>query len=66
MFEIADYTNVNTVEVFNLSGQSVLTADITSSTTTIDVSTLNKGVYFYNIKGANGETLSTNKLVVTK
>ena len=48
---------INTVEVYNTFGQSLLTSIQKSVSTQLDVSTLNKGVYFVRISTTSGNVL---------
>lgn len=56
--------NAESIEIFSVLGEKVKTVDVSSfdKTTTIDLSDLRKGVYFYALKDASG-VLETRKIV---
>ncbi len=64
MIEIKDRNA--SFSLFNLNGQLVLSSQLIVNKNTIDVSTLNAGIYFYEVINANGDNLVKGKLVVTK
>lgn len=57
--------NMNKIVVYNSLGQMVKSVSCDSDNMTIDVNTLNDGVYFINIIDDNGE-ISTNKVSVIR
>ena len=68
--EVKDYVKVsgndiNTISVYNSLGALVERIDVDKSTTLIDLSEYNAGVYFINIEQNNGVSM-TQKMVVTK
>ena len=52
----------NTVSVYNMLGKKVISKDISSLETSIDLTGVNKGVYF--IKFSDGRMGVTEKLVI--
>lgn len=52
--------------LFNLNGQLILSSHLKSTKNTIDISTINSGIYFYEVTNAKGSNLVKGKLVVTK
>jgi hypothetical protein len=52
------------VRVYNVLGETLLTKNINSKTTTLDLSYLKTGCYFVSI--ANGKENQTKKLVISK
>ena len=57
--------DINTISVYNSLGALVERIDVDKSTTLIDLSEYNAGVYFINIEQNNGVSM-TQKMVVTK
>ena len=51
------------IRITNLTGQLVYQSEITTGTTSIDISTLNRGLYLIQFIG-NGNKLVTGKLMV--
>jgi len=54
----------NTVEVYNMLGQSIYKKQINSNTTEIDISNEPKGIYLYRVTNNEGEAIGSGKLVV--
>ena len=57
--------DINTISVYNCLGALVERIDVEYSTTSIDLSEYNTGVYFINVEQNNGVS-TTQKMVVTK
>ena len=57
--------DINTISVYNSLGALVERIDVEKSTTLIDLSEYNAGIYFINIEQNNGVSM-TQKMVVTK
>jgi len=56
--EITSMGNFNTVEVINFLGQTVISQpNINSNNVTLDISTLNNGIYFVRLISENGATV---------
>lgn len=56
-------TDAESINIVNLSGQTVISSEINSGVNTIDVSTLNSGIYLYTVYTSNG-VVATEKLVI--
>lgn len=56
-------TDVERIEIVNLSGQTVISSAINSGVNTINVSELNAGIYLYTVFTSNG-VVATEKLVI--
>lgn len=59
-----NHASANRIEIFSILGESVKVIDIAlnEKTTTLDLSELNKGVYFYVVKN-NKEVLETRRII---
>ena len=55
-----------TLQVINLIGKQVYEAKNISSTTTLDLSTYNRGVYIYQLKDQSGKVIESGKFQVSK
>jgi hypothetical protein len=55
-----------TLQVINFIGKQVYEAKNISSTTTLDLSSYNRGVYIYQIKDQSGKVLESGKFQVAK
>ena len=64
-FNSAKSARGNTFSLYNGLGEIVMIKNINQSTTTIETSHLNQGVYFYTISGI-GHDQSTGKLIIQK
>ncbi|MFO8086423.1 MAG: T9SS type A sorting domain-containing protein [Bacteroidales bacterium] len=60
---IEDYNNA-TVEVYNLLGEVVKSAQVTDENTQLDVANLNNGTYI--VRVMNGDNVATKKVVIRK
>lgn len=55
-----------TLQVINFIGKQVFEAKNISSTTTLDLSSFNRGVYIYQLKDQSGKILESGKFQVSK
>ena len=55
-----------TLQVINFIGRQVFEAKNISSTTTLDLSSYNRGVYIYELKDQSGKTVEVGKFQVSK
>jgi len=55
-----------TLQVINFVGKQVYEAKNISSTTTLDLSSYNRGVYIYQLKDQSGKVVTTGKLQISK
>ena len=55
-------SNVNKFEIYDITGKLILLKQLESSLTTINVTDLSKGLYFYRIKN-NDKTIDTGKFI---
>lgn len=55
-----------TLQVINFIGKQVFEAKNISSTTTLDLSTYNRGVYIYQLKDQSGKVIDSGKFQVSK
>jgi hypothetical protein len=55
-----------TLQVINFIGKQVFEAKNVSSTTTLDLSSYNRGVYIYQLKDQSGKILESGKFQVSK
>ena len=55
-----------TLQVINFIGKQVFEAKNISSTTTLDLSSFNRGVYIYQLKDQSGKVLESGKFQVSK
>jgi Secretion system C-terminal sorting domain len=55
-----------TLQVINFVGKQVYEAKNISSTTTLDLSTYNRGVYIYQLKDQSGKVIDSGKFQVSK
>ena len=55
-----------TLQVINFIGKQVYESKNISSTTTLDLSTYNRGVYIYQLKDQSGKVVLTGKLQISK
>ncbi|HET9746957.1 MAG TPA: T9SS type A sorting domain-containing protein [Chitinophagaceae bacterium] len=55
-----------TLQVINFIGKQVFEAKNISSTTTLDLSAYNRGVYIYQLKDQSGRILESGKFQVSK
>ena len=55
-----------TLQVINFIGKQVYEAKNISSTTTLDLSTYNRGVYVYQLKDQSGKVIESGKFQVSK
>jgi hypothetical protein len=59
-----DITDKLSIEIYNVLGQSIYTANLIKPETNIDLKAQPKGVYFYNILDAKGNKVSSGKLIL--
>ena len=58
---VPDETGPNSFELFNILGEDLLRANLSSETTTLDAGVLSKGIYFYRINsGQTGKLILGN------
>jgi len=55
-----------TLQIINFIGKQVFEAKNISSTTTLDLSSFNRGVYIYQLKDQQGKTIEVGKFQVSK
>lgn len=55
-----------TLQVINFIGKQVYEAKNISSTTTLDLSSYNRGVYIYQVKDQSGKVIESGKFQVAK
>lgn len=53
-----DQFQINTVQIFNTSGQKVITADMSINNSSLDISTLNQGIYILLLETTEGKQFS--------
>ncbi|MEZ4937509.1 MAG: T9SS type A sorting domain-containing protein, partial [Crocinitomicaceae bacterium] len=63
--ELPDMT-ARTISVISMTGQVLKTINVNNLNVTVNVSDLESGVYFYQLKGDNGMTLATKKIIVKR
>ncbi|MBR5983601.1 MAG: T9SS type A sorting domain-containing protein [Bacteroidales bacterium] len=61
MFSISG-NNIESIEVYDITGKLVMQQDINASNATIDLTNKAKGIY--TLKSFNGNNVSVNKLIV--
>jgi hypothetical protein len=66
ILNISDLTESSTINVFNVSGQLVLTKSSVESNEKIDLSYLDNGIYMIVIEGKNGEIAKRQRIVLAK
>ncbi len=66
IINITELNEPSIINVFNVSGQLVLTKSSTESNEKIDLSALNNGIYMIVIEGKNGETAKRQRVVLAK
>jgi hypothetical protein len=54
----------NTVEVYNMLGQSIYKKQINNTTTEIDISNEPKGIYLYRVTSDKGDAVGSGKLII--
>jgi hypothetical protein len=59
-------TDNNSIKILDVTGKLISDNSFTSNKITLSVSSLDNGVYFYNILDVAGNVLHSNKFVVTK
>lgn len=64
--EIADKKSLYTFELYTLSGNQVLTSQISSRPRIIDVSRIASGIYIYRVTSADDNFFEEGKLVISK
>ena len=66
VLNITELTESSTINVFNVSGQLVLTKSSIDTNEKIDLSALDNGIYMIVIEGKNGETAKRQRVVLAK
>ena len=61
-----NYDKGYTLQVINFIGKQVFESKNIGSTTTLDLSTFNRGVYIYQLKDQSGKILESGKFQVSK
>jgi len=61
-----NYDKGLTLQVINFIGKQVYEAKNISSTTTLDLSSFNRGVYIYQLKDQSGKVVLSGKLQISK
>jgi hypothetical protein len=55
-----------TLQVFSFLGRKVLTVPVTNNKLTVSISELNRGIYVFQLRDANGRIVESNKFQVNK
>ena len=63
LFTISGLTNTSKIEVVDLLGKSVYTQTMRNAVHTLDISHLNKGVYFYQVTDLQNNETANGKLI---
>ncbi|MCB0477771.1 MAG: T9SS type A sorting domain-containing protein [Crocinitomicaceae bacterium] len=58
--------SARTISVINMTGQVMKTIPVNNLNVTVNVADLESGVYFYQLKGDDGATIATKKIIVKK
>ena len=55
-----------TLQVFSFLGRKVLTVPVNNSKLSVNISDLNRGIYVFQLRDANGRIVESNKFQVNK